>query len=56
MHKNPFLSPRAFEEDPESEAIIRGDAVLIPGRAREVIDQILFCPPGLAQGNAEQSR
>lgn len=51
MHKNPFLPPDAFFDDPERLQIIAGEAKLSPERAREVINQIFYYP-GVGHGYA----
>lgn len=43
--KNPFMPVYAFEDEPNKDAIISGEANLTPDQAKRVIDEIHFYPP-----------
>ena len=45
MKKNPFMPPEAYEDLPNREAIVNGEAKLSPAEAREVLDRTFFYPP-----------
>lgn len=45
MKKNPFMPPDAYEDLPNRDAIVRGEAKLSPEEAREVLERTYFYPP-----------
>ena len=45
MENNPFMPPDAFQDLPNREAIVTGNAKLTPGEARAVIDRTFYYPP-----------
>lgn len=45
MENNPFMPPDAFQDLPNREAIVTGNAKLTPEEARAVIDRTFYYPP-----------
>ena len=44
--KNPFMPPDAFADEPDRLRIIAGEADLTMEKAKKIMDQIRFYPPG----------